>query len=218
MRSSLITNHREHQHEHRRSRPSRRHRTPLRGHGTQKLFGWFGGHGPEGTGGYFESLGLRPGVKHAKAAGAAEAVGGALLTAGALTPLASTVISATMLTAARKAHLKNGPWVTEGGYEYNLVLVAAMTALADTGPGKPSIDAALFPKLRGPALAVASLAAAAAGSALATSSRFTAPAPAAQEGQSDFAGDPAATDDDVRFTRPEDVQASADAPLGDVVA
>ncbi len=188
------------------------------GHGTQKLFGWFGGHGIEGTGGFFESLGLRPGVKHARAAGAAEAVGGALLTAGALTPVASTLVSATMLTAMRKAHAKNGPWVTEGGYEYNLVLVAAMTALAESGPGKPSIDAALFPKLKGPALAAASLAAAAAGSALATSSRFNDPAPAPQEGQSDFAGDPAATEDDTRFTRDEDVAAAAEAPLGDIVA
>lgn len=186
------------------------------GHGTQKLFGWFGGHGPEGTGGYFESLGLRPGVKHAKAAGAAEAAGGALLTLGALTPVASTLVSATMLTALRKAHAKNGPWVTEGGYEYNLVLVAAMTALADAGPGRPSVDAARFPRLKGPAIAAASLAAAAAGSALATSSRFS--EPAAQEGRSDFAGDPAATDDDARFTRDDSAVERPSAPLGDVVA
>ena len=59
------------------------------GHGTQKLFGWFGGHGLDGTGQYFESLGLRPGRRQALAAGTAEAVSGALL-AGALTPLAGT--------------------------------------------------------------------------------------------------------------------------------
>ena len=56
------------------------------GHGTQKLFGWFGGHGPEGTGQFFESIGLRPGKRHALAAGAAEAGGGALLVVGAATP------------------------------------------------------------------------------------------------------------------------------------
>jgi putative oxidoreductase len=188
------------------------------GHGTQKLFGWFGGHGPEGTGGFFESLGLRPGLKHARAAGWAETAGGALLTLGALTPVASTLVSATMLTAMRKAHLKNGPWVTEGGYEYNLVLVAAMTALAESGPGKPSVDGALFPKLNGPGVAALSLAAAAAGSALATSSRFNDPAPAAQEGESDFAGDPAATGDDTRFTRDEADAQTPSAPLGDIVA
>ena len=187
------------------------------GHGTQKLFGWFGGHGPEGTGGFFESLGLRPGARHAKAAGWAETAGGALLTLGALTPVASTLVSATMLTAMRKAHAKNGPWVTEGGYEYNLVLVAAMTALADSGPGRPSVDGALFPRLHGPALAVASLAAAAAGSALATSSRFNDEAPAPQEGRSDFAGDPAQADDDIRFTRDEDLEAPSTS-ISDIVA
>ena len=57
------------------------------GHGTQKLFGWFGGHGPEGTGQFFESLGMRPGKRHAVAAGAAEAGGGTLLVLGAATPL-----------------------------------------------------------------------------------------------------------------------------------
>ena len=195
------------------------------GHGTQKLFGWFGGHGPEGTGGFFESLGLRPGVKHAKAAGVAEAAGGALLTLGALTPVGSTLVSATMLTAMRKAHAENGPWVTENGYEYNLVLVAAMTALAESGPGALSVDGRLFPKLKGPALAAASLAAAAAGSALATSPRFNDPAPAPQEGESPVAGDPAANDDAAdreRFGRDEGTvavpTASEQAPLGDIVA
>src|SRR3954447_16039150 len=81
------------------------------GHGLQKLKGWFGGHGLEGTAGFFEMLGLRPGKRHATAAGLAEAGGGALLLAGALTPFASTVISATMITAIRKVHYEKGPWV-----------------------------------------------------------------------------------------------------------
>src|SRR3982751_3976405 len=80
------------------------------GHGTQKLFGWFEGHGIEGTAGFFESLGLRPGKRHAAAAGFSETAGGALLTLGALTPLASALITGTMITAIRKVHLKNGPW------------------------------------------------------------------------------------------------------------
>jgi putative oxidoreductase len=142
------------------------------GHGTQKLFGWFGGQGLESTGGFFETLGLRPGRRHASAAGAAETLGGALVTAGALTPLASTLVSSVMMTAIRKVHAKNGPWVTSGGYEYNVVLIAAMTALAESGPGRPSVDAALAPRLRGRGWAIASLAAAAAGSWLATA-RFT---------------------------------------------
>src|SRR6185436_5280072 len=105
------------------------------GHGAQKLFGSFGGHGPEGTGQFFESLGLRPGKRHAVAAGVAETAGGALLTAGALTPVATTLISSTMVTAIRKVHADNGPWSTQGGWEYNAVLIAALTWLAEQGPG-----------------------------------------------------------------------------------
>jgi putative oxidoreductase len=113
------------------------------GHGTQKLFGWFGGYGLDATAGMFESLGLRPGKRHATAAGVAETAGGAGLLIGAATPLSSSVLIATMLTAIHRVHLKNGPWVTNQGYEYNLVLIAAAAALAETGPGSPSVDAAL---------------------------------------------------------------------------
>ncbi|MBV8958491.1 MAG: DoxX family membrane protein, partial [Actinobacteria bacterium] len=80
------------------------------GHGTQKLFGWFGGHGLEGTGQFFENLGLKPGIKHARAAGAAEAGGGALIALGLLTPAAAAALIGVMSTAIRTVHLKNGPW------------------------------------------------------------------------------------------------------------
>src|SRR5947209_9328224 len=113
------------------------------GHGTQKLFGWFGGHGLEGTGQFFESLGLRPGRTNALAAGAAEAGGGALLVAGLATPLAASAITGAMLTAIHRVHLKNGPWISNGGYEYNAVLIAAVIALVEVGPGPVSLDAAL---------------------------------------------------------------------------
>jgi putative oxidoreductase len=137
------------------------------GHGTQKLFGWFGGHGIEGTGGYFESLGLKPGTRHAKAAGVAEALGGLLLTLGFLTPVAATLVSGTMITAIRKAHAHNGPWVTNGGYEYNLTLLASMMAIADNGPGPLSVDEALFgDHLKGPHWALLQLGAATVGSFL----------------------------------------------------
>ena len=114
------------------------------GHGTQKLFGWFGGHGIEGTAGFFESIGLRPGRKHATAAGAAEAGGGALLALGFLTPAAAASLIGVMSTAIRKVHAKNGPWATDGGYEYNLALIAIMVTLADVGPG----DLSLRPRAR----------------------------------------------------------------------
>jgi putative oxidoreductase len=161
------------------------------GHGLQKLKGWFGGHGLEGTAGFFEMLGLRPGRRHATAAGLAEAGGGALLAAGALTPVASTLLSSTMITAIRKVHGEKGPWVTEGGYEYNVVLIAAVTALAERGPGALSVDRALFPRLHGPGLALLSLGAAAAGSYLVTERLSEEPKETPQTGQAEQGGDPA---------------------------
>jgi putative oxidoreductase len=147
------------------------------GHGTQKLFGWFDGHGLEATAGGFESMGLRPGKRHAVAAGAAEAVGGLLLTLGAATPVATSLITGTMVTAIRKVHAPNGPWATSGGWEYNAVLIALMAAVAETGPGRPSVDAKLFPNWKGPAWAIAAIAAGVAGSYLATSPPINQPAP-----------------------------------------
>jgi putative oxidoreductase len=150
------------------------------GHGTQKLFGWFGGHGLEGTGAFFEQLGLRPGKRQAASAGAAEAVGGALLTLGALTPVAAGLITGTMITAIRKVHAPKGPWVTDGGYEYNLTVIAAMLALTEAGPGRPSVDEAVFPRLKGNGWALAQFAGSAAATMLLTSDRMN-PAPATEE-------------------------------------
>lgn len=171
------------------------------GHGTQKLFGWFGGHGLEGTAGFFDNIGLRPGRRNAIAAGAAEALGGALLTLGAFTPLATTLITGTMATAIRKVHAPNGPWVTEQGWEYNGVLIAAMAMVADRGPGKPSIDDRYFPSLKGPGWAALAIGAGVAGSFLVD--RLSEPAPAGAP-QASSVGDPASTTpEDARFTREE---------------
>jgi putative oxidoreductase len=124
------------------------------GHGAQKLFGWFGGHGPDATAQMFESLGMRPGRRNALAAGAAEAGGGAALALGLATPLAAGTITSVMLTAINRVHLKNGPWATNGGYEYNAVLIAAVLALAEVGPGDLSIDHALGMERTGPGWAL----------------------------------------------------------------
>jgi putative oxidoreductase len=101
------------------------------GHGTQKLFGWFGGHGLDGTGGFFESLGLQPGKRNAIAAGVAEAGGGALLATGVAMPLGGAAITGTMTTAIRHVHAAKGPWSTDGGWEYNAVLIGATLALVE---------------------------------------------------------------------------------------
>jgi len=127
------------------------------GHGTQKLFGWFGGHGLDATAAGFEKMGLRPGRRNAIAAGAAEAGGGALLAAGLATPLAASALTATMLTAIKTVHGKNGPWLSNGGYEYNVVLIAAALILVEAGPGGLSLDAALGRERSGSGWALAAL-------------------------------------------------------------
>ena len=134
------------------------------GHGTQKLFGWFDGHGLDATADMFGSLGMRPPKAHALAAAAAETGGGAALVLGAGTPLASSALIATMVTAIRTVHGKNGPWATSGGYEYNLVLIAAAAALAETGPGSPSVDQAVGNEMTGIKWALLALALGVAGS------------------------------------------------------
>ena len=132
-------------------------------HGAQKLFGWFGGHGLEATGGAFDSMGLKPGKRTALVAGASEAGGGALLALGLLTPAASAALIGVMHQAVKTVHLDKGFFVTEGGYEYNLLLGASAFLLADIGPGPISLDEKLGTKLSGPAVALAALGAGLAG-------------------------------------------------------
>jgi putative oxidoreductase len=127
------------------------------GHGTQKLFGWFGGHGLNGTGGFFDSLGMRPGKQHAFMAGLAEAGGGLLLALGLLTPLASAALIAVMVVAIATVHAKNGIWNSSQGYEFNLVLIAAAFALASIGAGNWSLDNALGLDIAGAGWGLAAL-------------------------------------------------------------
>ena len=109
-------------------------------HGAQKLFGWFDGHGLEGTGGFFDSLGYRPGKTFAAIAGLSELFGGVLLVLGLFTPFASAAIIGVMLNAAVSVHAKNGPWITNGGWEYTAILATSAAAIAFMGPGAASLD------------------------------------------------------------------------------
>jgi putative oxidoreductase len=111
------------------------------GHGTQKLFGAFDGHGLNATASSFESMGIRPGKLQALMAGVGETAGGAGVALGYRMPLASSALVAAMLTSIQKVHGKNGPWAQKGGFEYNAVLAAAAVALAEVGPGPISLDA-----------------------------------------------------------------------------
>jgi putative oxidoreductase len=131
----------------------------LAGHGLQKLLGLFGGGGPQGTAKMFESLGLRPPRLMAYSAGASETAGGALIALGLLTPLGAALLCAVMLTAIWTVHLPKGLWVSQGGYEYNLVMIAAAFAITGIGPGGWSLDDALALDLAGAGWALAALAA-----------------------------------------------------------
>src|SRR2546421_47874 len=110
------------------------------GHGTQKLFGWFGGYGVEGTGGFMESLGYRPGKRYAVLGGVAEAGGGLLLFLGPPTPLAAAAIIGMMINAIFAVHIENGVWAQENGYEFPLVMAIAAGALALADGGAASVD------------------------------------------------------------------------------
>jgi putative oxidoreductase len=110
------------------------------GHGTQKLFGWWGGGGIDGTAGMFGQLGYRAPRKMAALAGFAETGGGALLAVGLATPLAAAMLIGVMVNAIVAVHLDKGLWVTKGGFEYPLMMSAIATALASTGPGRFSLD------------------------------------------------------------------------------
>jgi putative oxidoreductase len=114
----------------------------LTAHGTQKLFGWFGGGGPRGTARSFGSLGFRAPLTMALAAGLSE-TGGSLFAAGFSTPLAALAIVVVMLVAIATVHWKNGFFNGAGGFEFNLTLLTVATAVAATGPGRFSIDRAL---------------------------------------------------------------------------
>jgi putative oxidoreductase len=161
-------------------------------HGAQKLFGWFGGHGLDATGQAFEGMGLRPGKRTALVAGASEAGGGALIATGLLTPLGSAATIGVMSQAVRTIHWEKGFFVTEGGYEYNLALMAGAFMLADVGPGPVSLDRALGTEKTGLLVALAALGAGLAGPRLlerlapsepapAPAEQSAAPQPAAQE-------------------------------------
>ncbi len=112
----------------------------LAAHGAQKLFGWFGGYGLEGTGQWLASIGLEPGYLMALLAGGAKFFGGLALVLGLLTRPAAVVAAFTMLVAIFAVHIGNGLFMANNGYEYALTLFAATVALAIQGAGRFAVD------------------------------------------------------------------------------
>jgi putative oxidoreductase len=110
------------------------------GHGTQKLFGWFGGYGPKGTGGFFASQGYRAGVLMAVAAGLSEAGGGTLLALGFATPLAGALLAIVMINAIGSVTFKKGFML---GSELEIAYLTIAVSLAAIGPGRFSLDRAI---------------------------------------------------------------------------
>jgi putative oxidoreductase len=132
-------------------------------HGVQKLFGWLGGQGLEGTGAAFEQMGFAPGRQSALAAGMGETGGGLLIALGLATPVAGSAAVGTMIPAAT-VHAPSGFFATGGGYEYPALLGVSAAALTLTGPGDWSLDALLGHRLNQPWLAALALLASSAAS------------------------------------------------------
>ena len=116
-------------------------------HGAQKLFGWFGGYGLEGTAGWMASIGLEPGLLMASLAGGAEFIGGLLLIIGLLVRPAAVVLATTMLVAAVTVHLENGLFMANNGYEFARALLVISIGLSIRGAGSLSADRLLQQKL-----------------------------------------------------------------------
>ncbi len=116
-------------------------------HGAQKLFGWFGGYGLEGTGQWMASIGLGPGMLMAFLAGSAEFFGGLFILLGLLTRPAAVALAFTMVIAIFSVHFENGLFMSNNGYEFGLALLAASVSLAFSGAGKAALDETLRQKL-----------------------------------------------------------------------
>ena len=109
-------------------------------HGAQKLFGWFGGYGLEGTGQWMDSIGLSPGYLMALLAGGTEFLGGLALIIGLLVRPASAALAFAMLIAIFSVHIQNGLFMSNNGYEFGLALLAASVSLLFSGAGRASVD------------------------------------------------------------------------------
>ncbi|MDK9558991.1 DoxX family protein [Marinobacter sp. M216] len=126
----------------------------LAAHGAQKLFGWFGGYGLEGTGQWMASIGLEPGYLMALLAGSAEFFGGLALALGLLTRPAALVNAVAMLVAIFAVHIGNGLFMSNNGYEYALTLFVVSVALAIQGGGRLALDNVLLERGHGQRAAI----------------------------------------------------------------
>jgi putative oxidoreductase len=150
----------------------------MAGHGAQKLFGWFGGYGLQGTSGFFENLGFKPGRLFATAASAGEVASGLLMALGLFGPIGPAILLSIMIVAAVTVHW-HGVFATSNGVELPLLYATGAVGLALTGHGRFSLDALLgLGSLWTPAVVAGTLAAGALGGIINLSLRRTPPATA----------------------------------------
>lgn len=146
-------------------------------HGSQKLFGWFGGHGLEGTGQFLGSLGFNPGRTFATLAGLGEVGSGLLIAFGFLGPIGPAILLAVMIVAGISVHWRYGLFAQNNGIEVPLLYATAAIALAFTGFGRYSLDAMMgFTALEAPRVTLIALAVGVIGGILNLSVRRNAPA------------------------------------------
>ena len=150
------------------------------GHGAQKLFGWWGGPGMTGWTNAMTRMRIRPPVAWAWMSALAELLGGLAVAAGFLNPIGSFGLIGSMLVAMALVHWPKGFWVSKGGYEFNLLIIAAAAAVAIAGPGAYSLDGALNIHLPEPWLLIAGAVATVAGVAVALGTRAPAEVAKAQ--------------------------------------
>ena len=143
----------------------------LAAHGAQKVFGWWGGPGIAGWTAGMNRLRIRPSVAWAWMSALSELLGGLAVAAGLLSPLGNLAIAAAMLVAVAVVHWPKGFWNTKGGIEFNLLIIGIVAALAVTGPGALSLDAAIGIKLPEPLTLVGGTLAMLAGVAVALGTR-----------------------------------------------
>lgn len=115
-------------------------------HGSQKLFGWFGGGGLAGTAQWMESIGLAPGTLMALLSGGTEFFGGLALIIGLLARPAALGLTFTLLVAIFTVHISNGLFMANNGYEFALALLGGTLAVLIEGAGKLSLDQAIAHK------------------------------------------------------------------------
>ncbi|MBD8495673.1 DoxX family protein [Pseudomonas syringae] len=116
-------------------------------HGSQKLFGAFGGYGLEGTGQWMASIGLNPGYLMALLSGSGEFFGGLALLLGLLARPAAAVLVFLLVVAIVSVHLSNGLFMANNGYEFALALLGGALAVLIEGAGKLSLDGAIARRL-----------------------------------------------------------------------